>query len=307
MRSVRGKLIRGVGGLYTVYTEDGLEISCRARGVFRHEGQTPLTGDDVLVSLAEDGTEEARISELLPRKNSLLRPAMANLSYLFLICAAREPDPSLRFLDKLLSILEHEGIEPVLIVTKSDLDPERAGKLCLKYRKCGFSVFSTDAVGSGDEEIRAFLRSRLGADSVSAFSGVSGAGKSTLLNRLFPSLSLETGVLSEKIARGKHTTRTVELYPLSRLCDGFSGFLADTPGFSMLDFERFDFFSVEDLPLTFREFVPYLGTCRYTKCTHIREDGCAILAAVEEKIIPRSRHTSYAELFAALKDKHEWK
>ena len=307
MSIVRGKIVRGVGGLYTVYSEDGSEIPCRARGVFRHEGQTPLAGDDVLVSLPEDGTEEARISELLPRKNSLLRPAMANLSYLFLVCAAREPDPSLRFLDKLLSILEHESIEPVLIVTKSDLDPERAGKLCLKYRKCGFSVFSTDAGGSGDEEIRSFLRSRLDAGSVSAFSGVSGAGKSTLLNRLFPSLSLETGVLSEKIARGKHTTRTVELYPLSRLCDGFSGFLADTPGFSMLDFERFDFFSVEDLPLTFREFVPYLGTCRYSKCTHVCEEGCAILAAVDAKVIPRSRHISYAELFAALKDKHEWK
>ena len=311
---VRGRILRGVGGLYTVLTDGGERIFCRARGVFRldRERQTPLSGDRVRVLLPKNDDDDARIEELLPRTSVLIRPAMANLSHLFLISAAREPDPSLRFLDKLLSILEYERIEPVLVVTKADLDPDRAEKLRIKYEKSGFSVIVTDSVSrSGDEAVLAYMREHFTADSVAAFSGVSGAGKSTLLNRLFPSLLLETGELSEKISRGKHTTRTVELYPLSEFSTGsgkapLCGFLADTPGFSMLDFERFDFFSCEELPGTFREFAPYLGKCRYTKCTHRVEDGCAVLRAVGEKIIPKSRHTSYCELFAALKDKHEW-
>lgn len=307
MTETAGKLLRGVGGLYTVRTENGERVFCRARGVFRHEKLSPLPGDDVRVLIPDAPDEDARIEEILVRKNSLIRPAMANLSYLFLVTAARDPDPSLRFLDKLLSILEYQKVEPVLIVTKADLDPDRADKLRIKYEKCGFRVFITDAeTHSGDAEISEFFRERFQKDTVAAFSGVSGAGKSSLLNRLLPSLSLETGELSEKISRGKHTTRTAELYPLDEVTDGVvSGYLADTPGFSMLDFERFDFFPPAELPYTFREFVPYIGTCRYTKCTHTKEEGCAILAAVEEKKIPRSRHTSYLELFTELKGKTE--
>ena len=157
-----------------------------------------------------------------------------------------------------------------------------------------------------DAQIVDYLR-RFDDDTIAAFCGASGVGKSTLMNRLFPHLDLETGEISEKIARGKHTTRAVHLFSLEHCSGGtYRGYLADTPGFSMLDFVRFDFFSLEELPYTFREFVPQIGRCRYTKCTHTKEDGCAILAAVAEKQIPKSRHTSYLELYDALKDKKEW-
>lgn len=312
---VRGIVTSGVGGLYTVRDPQGREYRCRAKGAFRHSGLTPLVGDQTEISVpasaGESGAEsDCRLESILPRKNALLRPAMANLDVLFFVIAAKEPEPSLRFIDKLLAILEYQHIEPVLVITKCDLDPEKAEKLQLKYEKCGFTVFLTDSVSrAGDGAVLSYLCG-LSEGATAAFSGVSGAGKSTLMNRLFPVLSLETGTLSEKIARGRHTTRVVELFPLSELTAGTEavcrGYLADTPGFSMLDFERFDFFPCEELPHVFREFVPYLGACRYTKCTHRKEDGCRILAAVAAKEIPKSRHTSYLELYEVLKNRKEW-
>ncbi len=303
----RGIIVHGVGGLYRIRMENtGNVIRAKARGAFRHEGMTPLVGDRVTVSSEEDG---AWINDILERRNVLIRPAMANLDVMFVVCAARDPDPSLRFLDKMLCILEHTQIAPVLIVTKSDLDDHRAVQLRTKYEKCGFPVFITDETSRGeDDAIAAYMQAHFTDETIAAFCGASGVGKSTLLNRLFPFLTLETGDISEKIARGKHTTRAVSLFALDYISNGtYKGYLADTPGFSMLDFVRFDFFSVEELPLTFREFVPYIGRCRYTKCTHTKEDGCAILAAVGEKQIPKSRHTSYLEMYDALKDKREWK
>lgn len=301
-----GIIVHGVGGLYRIRMEDGSTVTCKAKGVFRHEGMTPLAGDRVRIE-SGTGEDECRIAEILPRKNALIRPAMANLGVMFVVCAAKDPDPSLRFLDKMLCILEYQEIEPVLIVTKADLDSHRAEQLRTKYEKCGFTVFVTDSETKGeDSAIAAYLR-RFDNSVIAAFCGASGTGKSTLLNRLFPALSLETGTLSEKIARGKHTTRAVSLFPLSEISDdSCHGYLADTPGFSMLDFERFDFFSLEDLPYTFREFIPYIGRCRYTKCTHTKEEGCAICEAVSEKKIPKSRHTSYLELYEALKEKKAW-
>ncbi len=307
MSEATGRIVHGVGGLYRIATDaDGGIVCAKARGVFRHEGMTPLVGDRVQVQ-TEEGC--AWITEILPRRNALIRPAMANLDVMFVVCAARDPDPSLRFLDKMLCILEHAQIEPILIVTKSDLDDHRASQLRTKYEKCGFTVFVTDETQrTEDDAIAAYMKEHFTEETIAAFCGASGVGKSTLLNRLFPRLTLETGDISEKIARGKHTTRAVSLFSLDDISDGkFRGYLADTPGFSMLDFVRFDFFSVEELPLTFREFVPYIGRCRYTKCTHTKEDGCAILAATVEKQIPKSRHTSYLEMYDALKDKREWK
>lgn len=315
IRELTGTVVRGVGGLYTVREDDGCETDCRAKGTFRHEGMTPLVGDRVRVTVDDEmenrqdrGAQTgALLAEIYPRRNALIRPAMANLDVMFVVAAAKDPDPSLRFLDKLLCILEYQEIEPVLIVTKADLEPHRAEQMRTKYEKCGFTVFVTDAeTASEDERIAGYL-ARFDDGTIAAFCGASGVGKSTLMNRLFPHLDLETGEISEKIARGKHTTRAVHLFSLPQCSDGrFRGYLADTPGFSMLDFVRFDFFSVEELPYTFREFVPQIGRCRYTKCTHTREDGCAILDAVAQKQIPKSRHTSYLELYDALKDKKDW-
>jgi ribosome biogenesis GTPase len=192
-----------------------------------------------------------------------------------------------------------------MVVTKCDLKPEYAGRIEACYKKAGFEVFlegkETDGVKSG---LKHYIETRLDGK-IAAFSGASGVGKSTMLNKLFPELSLETGEISHRIERGKNTTRSVELYPLSE--EEGCGFLADTPGFTMLDFERFDFFEKEDLPATFREFLPYIGSCKYTKCTHTKEEGCQVLAALKRGDFAKSRHESYLLILEEVKKKPEWK
>lgn len=310
-----GKIIKGVGGLYTVRLSSPLAslsagslVKCRARGSFRREGLSPLAGDAVTVSHqgSSDSSSDSgfAIESICERKNSLIRPPVANLDYLFITMAAASPSPILTTVDKLISIAEHNGIEPVVVVTKCELSPDFAEELREKYSRCGFISFSLSARENvGISPIDEFIKQNMNKKTA-AFAGASGIGKSTLMNRLFPSLCLSTSEISRKIERGRHTTREVELFPLSDELD--CGYIADTPGFSMLDFERFDFFDKEALPATFREFAPYIGSCRYTKCTHTKEDGCALLAAVERGDIPRSRHESYAELFDILKAKKKW-
>lgn len=313
-----GKIIKGVGGLYTVKLKSdcvlpaGELIRCRARGAFRHEGITPLPGDNVTLLCPErlgeskDGKETAgfSITEINDRRSALIRPPVANLDYLFITMAAASPTPILTTVDKLIAIAEFNKIEPVIVITKSELDPEYARKLHNIYSSCGFTCFCLSAVENiGIEPIDLFIAENMDGK-IAAFAGASGIGKSTLLNRLFPHLSLSTSEISRKIERGRHTTREVELFALSKKND--CGYIADTPGFSMLDFERFDFFDKEDLPSTFREFDPYIGGCKYTKCTHTKEEGCAILEAKRQGLIARSRHESYAELFETLKQKKKW-
>jgi ribosome biogenesis GTPase len=323
-----------VGGLFTVrvFDEaarlrrepyepmplDGKTVFARGRGVLHRRGAL-LVGD--LVEVSYDDTAFARAEDgrlLLPedgggisvdrvcdRKNALIRPPMANLDVLFVTLAAASPDPMLETVDKLISIAEFNGIEPVIVITKSDLNPTYAEELEALYRRAGFETLRTGMHGKdGREALMTYINNSLDGK-VAAFSGASGVGKSTVLNALFPSLSLETGEISRRIERGKNTTRSVELYPLSDTPD--CGFLADTPGFTMLDFERFDFFTLEDLPHTLREFTPYLGKCRYTDCMHLSDEGCAILEAVQNGDIPRTRHEAYKELYAILKEKKKYK
>ena len=306
--TARGKIIKGVGGLYTVRIIDegselcGGTVACRAKGSFRHSGITPLAGDNVVVLFEGEGG--AVISEISERKNSLIRPPLANLDYIFVTMAAAHPVPILTTVDKMTAIAEHNGIEPVIVITKADLAPEEAERLGEIYRLSGFSVFVISSVtGEGVEPLKAFVDDAL-KSKTAAFAGASGIGKSTLMNALFPHLALVTSEISRKIERGRHTTREVELFSLSDSLD--CGYLADTPGFSMLDFERFDFFSLEELPLAFREFECRIGECRYTKCSHTKEEGCAIVEAVKRGDIPRSRHDSFLELYATLKAKKKW-
>lgn len=325
-----GRVTRGVGGLFTVrllevtaaghpapcvppMPLDGATVTARGRGTLHRKGSL-LVGDLVRVGY-DDGsfTHEGEtvvpapdgagisIDEILPRRNSLIRPPMANLDRMFVTLAAATPEPVLETVDKLIAIAEFHSIEPVIVVTKSDLAPEVAERLATLYRRAGFSAF---CVGRGMEAALEALRQYIDTEAsqgISAFAGASGVGKSTLMNALFPSLSLETGEISHRIERGKNTTRRVDLYPLSETSD--CGYLADTPGFTMLDFERFDFFSKEDLPETFREFRPLLGSCRYRKCTHVKEEGCAIVEAVRDGSIARSRHKSFVDLYEILKKK----
>ncbi len=312
---ITGKIIKGVGGLYSVRllsggsADGGTVIKCRARGSFRHEGITPLAGDTVYLlpaDTAQKGDEGSGyvIDSIAERKNALIRPPMANLDYLFITMASAAPTPILTTVDKLIAIAEFNGIEPIIVITKNELSPDLAESLYSDYTGCGFTCFSLSAVENrGIEPIDSFIRDNMDGKTA-AFAGASGIGKSTLMNRLFPNLSLSTSEISRKIERGRHTTREVELFPLSDASG--CGYIADTPGFSMLDFVRFDFFGIDDLVSTFREFVPYIGECRYTKCSHTKEDGCAILAAVKSGDIPRSRHDSYLELFTTLKAKKKW-
>ena len=313
-QTLKGKILKGVGGLYNVrlITDDEHieNITCRARGVFRHQHIELLAGDNVTVipdehsdSASKDGGAYV-IDKIDERKNSLIRPPMANLDLLFVTMAAAAPAPILTTVDKLIAIAEHNGIEPVIVITKRELNESYACELENIYRTCGFEVFSLSA--KKDENvspIERFIEEKL-KGKTAAFAGASGIGKSTLMNRLFPDLELSTFEISRKIQRGRHTTRQVELFPLSEDTD--CGFLADTPGFSMLDFERFDFFEKEDLPSAMREFSDYIGQCKYTKCSHTKEEGCAILEAVRSGKIPPSRHESYLDIYETLKNKKKW-
>lgn len=317
-----GRIIKCVGGLYTVrLIEDdalplsGADVECRARGNFRHEKMTPLVGDNVIVRYddgsfvpTDDGTpcpdKDGRgivIDTICERKNSLIRPPLSNLDYVLVCMAATHPEPDISTIDKLLCILEFNKIEPVVIIGKCELAPESADRLEKIYSMAGYRVFKLScATGDGIDALRDFIDTEL-VRGITAVAGASGVGKSTLLNTLFPSLGLVTGNISEKIMRGKNTTRHTQLYPLSG-----GGYIADTAGFSLLDFERFDFMDKEDLPYTMREFRPLLGSCRYTDCTHTKEEDCAIVSALRRGEIAPTRHQSFLELYAILKDKHKW-
>ena len=313
-----GKIMQGVGGLYTVRVLDASEqaligqaVSCRARGSFRHDNISPLPGDNVIL-LPADSSDNAKrdeqstfvIDEIRERKNALIRPPMANLDYIFITMSAAAPTPVLSTVDKLICIAEFNNIEPIVVITKCELAPDYAKELTQIYEKSGFTVFCVSAAEDiGIQPIDEFIKENLNTKTA-AFAGASGIGKSTLLNRLFPELSLSTSEISKKIQRGRHTTRKVELYCLSDSLE--CGYIADTPGFSMLDFERFDFFEKDDLPSTMREFLPYIGKCKYTKCSHTKEDGCAIVDALRRNEIAKSRHESFCELYNVLKAKKKW-
>ena len=313
---LNGKIVGLSGGLYKILLtgdHSGGALYCRAKGAFRHNGLSPIVGDDVLIrcersidELTDGGKSDGGvvIEEIVNRKSALIRPPLANLDYMFITMAAASPMPILPTVDKLVAIAEHNSIEPCIVVGKCELNEERADEIVEIYKKSGFSAFKVScAEGIGIIELRTFMEEIL-PGKTAAFAGASGVGKSTLMNKLFPTLSLETGSISKKIERGKHTTRSVDIYE-APLGDS-TVYIADTPGFSMLDFEHFNFFDKDDLPYTFREFVPHIGSCKYTKCSHTKEEGCAILAAVKRGEIPLSRHESFLEIHNVLKNKKEW-
>lgn len=291
-RRLEGLVRKGIGGFYTVETPEGI-YTCTARGKFRKARISPYAGDRVRILGEEDGT--GALEEILPRKNFLVRPPIANIDQLFIVTSLRDPSPDPLILDKTIAAAELEQIAPVLVLTKTDLDD--ASPLQKIYSVAGIPCFAVSSVtGEGVDQVGALLEGR-----ISAFTGNSGVGKSTLLNALFPDLQLKTGEISQKLGRGRHTTREVELYKLEG-----GGYVADTPGFSTFDIERYRMTDKEKLAFGFREFAPYLGACQFSSCSHTCEKGCAVLQAVEEGKIPRSRHESYCTMYQEVKDVKQW-
>ena len=289
---MQGRILKATGGFYYVLS-DAVLYECRARGLFRKNGVSPLVGD--WVEIEEAGEEKGYVTRILDRKNSLIRPPLANLDQLFLVVSVADPQPNLLVLDKLIAIAEHKKIEPFLIVTKTDLGEWET--LAALYEKAGFQVFCTGL--DQDSDLAMLRRSMEGK--ISAFCGNSGVGKSSLLNRIDSRLDLSTAQISQKLGRGRHTTRHVQLYPVSG-----GGYIADTPGFSSMDLERYEVILKEQLQYCFREFGPHLNQCRFTGCSHTKEKGCAVLAAMKEGEIASSRHDSYCTLYEAAKNIKEW-
>ena len=289
---IKGRIVKGIGGFYYVDAADVI-YECKARGNFRNNNLTPLVGDIVEISVNENA--ENRIEKIFERKNSLVRPPLANLDVLFIICSLVDPKINLQITDRLIAVAEYKNIEPIIVLTKTDLCSDYQQFIDI-YSKAGFKIIAVDNTNLNNaDEIKALMKNKL-----CAFTGNTGVGKSTLLNNLFPELNLATGETSKKLGRGKHTTRHSELF---KLCGGY---IADTPGFSSLDVQRYDRITKDDLPYCFREFRQYLGECKFNSCTHINDKGCAICKALDEGKISPSRHNSYIAMFNEVKDIKEW-
>lgn len=308
MRRTRiGTVIKGLGGLYEILLADAVQgecptLTCRAKGSLRRDDGKLLVGDRVCVLTDSDTPDGVVIDRILPRQNQLIRPPMANLHRLYLTVAACAPEPSLLTVDKLLAICASRGIETAVVITKSDLNPDGAHALHALYTHAGYPVFCC-GLDCEPQALRSDLHAHVRCGRIGAFAGASGVGKSTLVNRLFPDLHVETADISRKTERGRHTTRHVQLYPLVSGED--PGFLADTPGFSLLDFERFDFFSLEELPSLFPDLACFFGQCRYADCTHTGEGEteCAVVRAAKQGQIASSRLASYQDIYRSLKNK----
>ena len=288
-----GIILKGIGGFYYVDTADGL-IECKARGRFRKTVGKPIVGDRVTLEVQpEDGT--GYLLDIAPRKNSLGRPAVANLDLVVAVASAAPPVTDPFLIDKVTAIAVHKEIGVLVVINKTDENP--GDELFETYQKSGIDVLRVSALtGEGLDALKARLRGR-----VAAFAGNSGVGKSSVLNRIDPQFGAEVGAISDRIGRGKHTTRHVELHPIEG-----GGYIADTPGFSSFETEQMDLVLAEDLQYAFPEFEPYIGQCQFTGCAHVKEKGCAVLAAVAAGEIAKSRHESYVKLYDSVKDLKQW-
>ncbi len=279
----KGIIIKALSGFYYVKTDSAV-IECKARGRFRLDGTSPLVGDRVQCSLDANG--KGRIDLVEERKNWFIRPAVANTECLVFVAANSNPVTDPFLIDRVTVIAEAAGCGVVVCINKCDLD--RGEELYSIYKKTGYTVVRTSAeTGEGIDELRRAIAGR-----ICAFTGNSGVGKSSLLNALSPSLSVETGEVSDRLGRGKHTTRHVELFDI-----GGGTFVADTPGFASFDVEMIRAVEKEELQYDFPEFSPYIGQCRFDDCAHIKEPGCAVTAAVSEGAVAPSRHESYVRLY----------
>ena len=290
-KRLTGRIVRSLSGFYDVQTADGV-ITCRGRGVLRKGNESPLTGDMVEITV-EKG--RGMVEKILPRRNRFVRPAVANIDALVIFAANVNPVTEPFLIDRVAAIAGDREVSVILCVNKCDLDP--AVDLIQIYRHAGFSVIQASAeTGEGVEELRQLIRGKL-----VAFTGNSGVGKSSMLNRLCPELALPTGEVSEKLGRGRHTTRHVELFDL-----GEGTYVADTPGFSSFDTDQMDVLLKENLQYAFPDFAPYLGECQFHDCSHRSEPNCAVRGAVECGCIERTRYDSYLRLYDKASQIKQW-
>ena len=289
---MNGIIIKAISGFY--YVSDGEKTyECKARGSFRESGVSPLVGDRVEFEQTEE--EKGLVTAVLPRKSLLSRPPVANIDKLFIVSSYKKPAPNAYIIDKLTALAEYKEIEPIIVFNKCDIGGFEDWEHI--YKTAGFKVFTVSAEsGEGIGALKAELK-----DCISAFTGNSGVGKSSILNALFGEMKLETGAVSDKLGRGRHTTRHTELFALPE-----GGFVADTPGFSSLEYDCADYEFKENLVYYFRDLKQYADGCRFTSCTHTCEKGCDIIRAVQNGEVAESRHRSYIALFEELKDLKPW-
>lgn len=292
---MKGKIIKGIAGFYYVYGENDEVYECRAKGIFRKENRKPLVGDDVEITILDQGKKEGNLVKILPRKNSLIRPAVANVDQAFVIFALDDPKPNFLLLDRFLIMMEQADIPAVICFNKKDLAEEQEiRELYETYRGCGYQVILSSALQEeGIEEIHSILKGK-----TTVVAGPSGVGKSSLTNLLQKEIRMETGEISRKLKRGKHTTRHSQVIPV-----GDHTYLMDTPGFSSLyltDMEE------QELKDYFPEFRKYEEQCRFQGCRHIHEPGCAVKEALGSGEISSLRYEDYLNLYEELKEKRRY-
>ena len=294
---MQGKIIKGIAGFYYVQAENESQYECKAKGIFRKDHKKPLVGDEVTIEVLDEEEKKGSIIELLPRRSELFRPAVANIDQAVIVFACREPEPNFNLLDRFLVLMEKRNVPVILCFTKADLaTAEFKKEVQTIYEPAGYPVCFTDYhdfEGEGHKKLFHLLSGK-----VTAFAGPSGVGKSTLVNHFCPEAGMDTGEVSEKIKRGKHTTRHSEL-----ICIEEDTYIMDTPGFSSLytnDFEK------EELKYYFTEFEPYEGKCKFQGCDHVHEPNCAVKAALEEGKIHHIRYENYLEMYNELKEKRRY-
>lgn len=292
---MQGKIIKGIAGFYYIYAEDGNIYECKAKGIFRKDNFKPLVGDNVEITVLNEEEKEGSVTSILPRRNSLIRPAVANVDQAFLIFAMENPKPNFLLLDRFLIMMEQQKIPVVICFNKKDVgEKEEMEKLYEIYTGCGYRVvLSSTYEGEGMDEIHEILKGK-----TTVVAGPSGVGKSSITNCMQGEVQMETGEISKKLKRGKHTTRHSQVIPVEK-----NTFLVDTPGFSSLYLTDM---KEEELRDYFPEFVMYEPQCRFQGCMHIHEPGCAVKEALSEGKISQQRYDNYLALYEELKEKRRY-
>lgn len=290
--NINGIIIKGIGGFYYVEAADGIVYECRARGVFRKEKITPLAGDRVEITV--ESNNKNSIDKILERRNFFKRPPIANVDTLVIVSSVCDPRPNLLIIDRLTAVASYKNVEPIIVFTKDDI--QSANEFVKIYTNAGFKTFAvSNETGEGIEKVKSIIDG-----GITVFTGNSGVGKSSLINRMYPDFCLETGEISRKLGRGRHTTRHVELFKVG------SGYIADTPGFSSLDFETNDLIKKDELAFCFPDFAYYIGSCRFSTCAHVNDKGCSLVEAVKSGDVERTRHESYVTMYNEVKDIKDW-